>query len=67
MDLARQIGVPPFKIKDLAKTSRNWSVGGVADAIRLIATGDAEVKGAATDAAFALERMVLGILQLRRR
>ena len=66
-DLARQIGVPPFKIKDLAKTSRNWSVGGVADAIRLIATGDAEVKGAATDAAFALERMVLGIRQLRRR
>ncbi|GAA4906577.1 DNA polymerase III subunit delta [Tessaracoccus lubricantis] len=66
-DLAREIGVPPFKLKDYAKASTTWQVGGVAEAIRLIARGDAEVKGAATDAAFALERMVLGVLQQRRR
>lgn len=66
-DLARHIGVPPFKIKDYARASNTWQVGGVAEAIRLIAKGDAEVKGAATDAAFALERMVLGVLQQRRR
>lgn len=66
-DLAREIGVPPFKLKDYARASNTWQVGGVAEAIRLIARGDAEVKGAATDAAFALERMVLGVLQQRRR
>ncbi|MBB1510124.1 DNA polymerase III subunit delta [Tessaracoccus sp. MC1756] len=65
-DLAREIGVPPFKLKDYARASNTWQVGGVAEAIRLIARGDAEVKGAATDAAFALERMVLGVLQHRR-
>ena len=66
-DLARQLGIPPFKVKDYARTSRNWQQGGVASAMRLIATADAEVKGAATNADFALERMVLGVLQLRRR
>lgn len=65
-DLARQIGVPPFKLRDYARVSGNWQVGGVAEAIRIIAHGDAEVKGAATDAAFALERMVLGVLRQRK-
>lgn len=66
-ELAREIGVPPFKLKDYARASNIWQVGGAAQAIRLIARGDAEVKGAATDAPFALERMVLGVLQQRRR
>lgn len=65
-DLAREIGVPPFKLKDYARASNNWQVGGAAEAIRIIARGDAEVKGASTDAAFALERMVLDVLQHRR-
>lgn len=66
-DLARQVGVPPFKLKEYARTSRNWGAGSVAAAIQLIAVGDAQVKGAATDPAFALERMVLGVLALTRR
>jgi DNA polymerase-3 subunit delta len=66
-DLARQIGVPPFKIKDYSSASRNWNSGAVAKSITLIAVGDAEVKGAATDADYALERMVLGVLRLRHR
>lgn len=66
-DLARQLGLPPWKIKDYAKASRLWQTPGVAEAIRLIALADGEVKGAATDAGFALERMVLGVLRLRRR
>ncbi|MHA6512075.1 DNA polymerase III subunit delta [Tessaracoccus sp. Z1128] len=65
-DLARQLGLPPWKLKDYARTSRNWQAGGVAEAIRLIAVADGEIKGAATNADFALERMVLGILKLRR-
>lgn len=66
-ELARQLGLPPWKMKDYAKASRNWQPGAVAQAIGVIARGDAEVKGAATDAPFALERMVLGVLKLRRR
>lgn len=65
-DLARQLGIPPWKMKDYARTSRNWQSGGVASAVRLIAIADGEVKGAATNADFALERMVLGVLKLRR-
>lgn len=65
-DLARQIGLPPWKMKDYAKASRVWQTGGVAEAIRLIAVADADVKGAATSADYALERMVLGVLKLRR-
>lgn len=65
-DLARQLGIPPWKLKDYAKHSRLWQAGGVADAIRLVARADGEVKGAATNADFALERMVLGVLRLRR-
>ena len=65
-DLARQLGIPPWKMKDYSRTSRNWQSGGVASAIRLISIADGEVKGAATNAEFALERMVLGVLRLRR-
>lgn len=66
-DLARQLGIPPWKIKDYAKSSRIWQSGAVAEAMQLIATADAAVKGAATDADYALEHMVLGVLRLRRR
>lgn len=65
-DLARQIGVPFWKIKDYSRAARNWQSASVASAIRLIGTADGEVKGAATNADFALERMVLGVLKLRR-
>lgn len=65
-DLARQLGVPPWKIKDYSRNSRNWQSGGVATAIKLVAAADADVKGAATSAEYALERMVLGVLAQRR-
>lgn len=64
-DLAKQLGIPFFKVKDYAKNARLWSTGGVARAIQLIAKADAEVKGAATDPDYALEAMVLGVLAER--
>ena len=48
-DLARRIGVPPFKLKEYQRTSRNWQPAGVAAAIGIIAQADADVKGAATN------------------
>ena len=65
-DLARRIGVPPFKLKEYQRTSRNWQPAGVAAAIGIIAQADADVKGAATNPDYALERMVLGILRQKR-
>ena len=65
-DLARKIGVPPFKLKEYQRTSRNWHPVGVAAAIGIIARADADVKGAATNPDYALERMVLGVLRQKR-
>ena len=65
-DLARRIGVPPFKLKEYQRTSRNWQPAGVAAAIGIIAQADADVKGAATNPDYALDRMVLGILRQKR-
>lgn len=66
-DLARQLGIPYFKVKDVRQQSRHWDQRGVARGIELIAEADADVKGAATDADYALEALVLGLLAQRRR
>ncbi len=60
-DLARQVGVPPWKLKELNQQSRDWTSAGVATAIRAVAKADAEVKGAAADPDFALEQLLLAV------
>ena len=67
VDLAREVGVPPWKLRTIRDQSRGWSDGGIARAIRAIAQADADIKGAAGDAAYTLERMVLTITGLRDR
>lgn len=64
-DLAREVGVPPWKLRTLRDQSRAWSPAGLAAAIRAIAQADADIKGAAHDAAYTLERLVLTIAGLR--
>jgi DNA polymerase-3 subunit delta len=64
-DLAREIGVPPWKVRTVRDQSRSWSDPGIAHAIRAIARADADIKGAAHDASYALERLVLTITTLR--
>lgn len=66
-DLAAKVGVPPWRLKELSETARHWSPTGVAHAIRATATADAEVKGAATDPGYALERLVLAVIASRGR
>lgn len=66
-DLAREVGVPPWKLRTIRDQSRGWSEGGLAHAIMAIAGADAEVKGAASDAAYTLERLVLTVTELRGR
>lgn len=64
-DLAREVGVPPWKLRTLREQSRGWSEGGLARAIRAVAQADADIKGAASDAHYTLERLVLTITGLR--
>ncbi len=65
VDLAREVGVPPWKLRTIRDQSRGWTDGGVAHAIMAIARADADIKGAASDAAYTLERLALTITALR--
>lgn len=64
-DLARSVGVPPWKLKSMRTQARGWNVGGLATAITVVAQADAAVKGAAVDPAYALERAVLQVTRSR--
>jgi DNA polymerase III subunit delta len=64
-DLAREAGVPPWKLKILREQARGWDDTGLAAAITAVAQADAEVKGAASDPAYSLERMVLTVTEAR--
>ena len=64
-DLAREVGVPPWKIRTLRDQAKGWSEDGLVAAIRAVAQADADVKGAASDASYTLERLVLTIAALR--
>lgn len=66
VDLAREVGVPPWKLKSMRSQARGWDQSGLATALKAVAVADAEVKGAADDAAFALERAVLTVARARR-
>lgn len=66
-DVAREVGVPPWKVKDLVRHARDWTPRGLASSLQLVAEADGAVKGMAADPAFALERMVIGVTGLRGR
>jgi len=65
-ELAQRVGVPAWKLKGLDAQARDWNPAALARAVRLTAQADAEVKGAATDADFALEHLVLALDRARR-
>ncbi|PUA80391.1 DNA polymerase III subunit delta [Nocardioides currus] len=64
-DLARELGVPPWKVRQVRDQSRSWSPEGISAAVRAIAVADADIKGRAHDAAYTLERLVLTVADLR--
>ncbi|MGI3786329.1 MAG: DNA polymerase III subunit delta, partial [Janthinobacterium lividum] len=66
VDLAREVGVPPWKLKSMRSQARGWDARGLATALKAVAVADADVKGAAEDAAFSLERAVLAVAAARR-
>ena len=65
-DLARDLGMPPWKIDRVRQQMRGWSAEGVSVALRAVAEADAAVKGAASDPAYALEKAVVTIARAAR-
>jgi len=66
-DLAREVGVPPWKLKSMRSQARGWDQRGLANALQAVAVADAQVKGASGDAEFALEQLVLAVAANRRK
>ena len=64
-DLAREVGVPPWKLKVIARQSQGWSPRGLALAIQAAARADSDVKGEAADRMWPCERLVISVLRAR--
>ncbi len=64
-ELARTLKMPPWKIKKAQAQSRGWSIDGLQQAIGVAAELNADVKGAAASADYALERAVRRIVTIR--
>jgi DNA polymerase-3 subunit delta len=62
--LASELGMPPWRVQKAQKQARRWSRTSVAEAVRLVATLNADVKGAAADADYALEATVRKVAEL---
>jgi DNA polymerase III subunit delta len=60
--LAQTLGMPPGKIRRVQQVVRNWHPDGLAEAFAAAAEVNADVKGAAADADYALERAVMRIV-----
>ncbi len=63
--LASRLGMPPWKVRRAQSQSRGWSEPGLARALRVVADLNADVKGAAADAGYALEAAVLALASAR--
>ncbi|MFF0541915.1 DNA polymerase III subunit delta [Nocardia thailandica] len=63
--LAPQLGMPPWKVKKAQGQMRGWTPATIGSALRVVATLNADVKGGAADATFALELALSRLLDLR--
>jgi DNA polymerase-3 subunit delta len=64
-ELARVLKLPPWKVKKAQAQARGWSIDGLQQAIGVAAGLNADVKGAAASADYALERAVRRIVDIR--
>jgi DNA polymerase III subunit delta len=63
--MAGELGMPPWKIRKAQGQARGWAPAGLADAMAIVARVNAEVKGAAADPSYALERAILDLATAR--
>lgn len=64
-ELAKSLGMPPWKVKRARSQGRDWSEDGLRRALGVVATLNADVKGAAADPGYALEHAVRRIGAVR--
>ena len=62
--LAGEVGMPPWRVQKAQKQARRWSRASVAEAMRVVAALNADVKGVAADADYALETAVRRVAEL---
>ncbi|MFD6162255.1 DNA polymerase III subunit delta [Nocardia sp. NPDC060256] len=62
--LAQQLGMPPWKVKKAQAQARNWTPTTIGSALQVVAALNADVKGGAADANYALEHALSQILDL---
>ena len=62
--LAGELGMPPWRVQKAQKQARRWSREKVAEAVHVVAALNADVKGAAADAGYALEKAVRSVAEL---
>lgn len=62
--MAGELGMPPKRIQKVQRQSRRWSRESVAEAIRVVARLNGDVKGVAADADYALESAVRRVAEL---
>jgi DNA polymerase III subunit delta len=65
--LASRLKMPPFKVKKAMAQARGWDGSALTRAMGLVADLNADVKGAAPDPSYALERAVVELATLRGR
>lgn len=65
-DLARELGMPPWKVDRVRQQMRGWTPDGVAAALGAVAAADAAVKGGGDDPEYALEHAVLTVARAAR-
>jgi DNA polymerase-3 subunit delta len=63
--LAPALGMPPWKVKRARSQSRGWAEDGLRQALAVVATLNADVKGNAADPGYALESAVRKLAQAR--
>jgi DNA polymerase III subunit delta len=63
--LAGQLGMPTWKVEKTARQVRTWRPEGLSAALAAVAAADADVKGAAADAGYAVERLLLAVCAAR--
>jgi DNA polymerase-3 subunit delta len=63
--LAGQLGMPPWKVEKTQRQVRGWRPEALVEAFHAVATADADVKGGAADQDYAVERMLLSVVQAR--
>ncbi len=64
-ELAGQLGMAPWQIDKARRQLQHWSPRGLSEAVSAIALADVQVKGAASDPIYALEKAVTRITTAR--